>query len=393
MEKILKLLKSKTVKNMAYYVGNSGLRIVYLVIALFSKTSNKKVVFFNYNGKGYGDNPKYVAKKIYELDPNIEMVWMIKEKDSKMPEYIKQVKLFSISGMKECASAKVWISNARLHLFLYKKKSQKYFQLWHGGCGPKKIEGAAADKMISWYKTAAKHDSKMADYFVSNSKFNTKMIRESFWYSGEILNYGSPRHDPFFLHDISSNKQLEKELKIDSTDKLILYAPTFRNDKNTAIYRWDYAKLLTAAKNYFGGTWKFVLRLHPNINFLDAEFEFGNDIVNGSQYDDMQELIQRADIIVTDYSGVMMQAALAGKYVMLLIPDKREYLDERGLCIDIEKAPFPKGSNCEDLVNIIYKQNVEEYKENLRKFLSTFEFYDDGFASNRVASKVLEYME
>ncbi len=393
MEKILKLLKSKTVKNMAYYVGNSGLRIVYLVIALFSKTSNKKVVFFNYNGKGYGDNPKYVAKKIYELDPNIEMVWMIKEKDSKMPEYIKQVKLFSISGMKECASAKVWISNARLHLFLYKKKSQKYFQLWHGGCGPKKIEGAAADKMISWYKTAAKHDSKMADYFVSNSKFNTKMIRESFWYSGEVLNYGSPRHDPFFLHDTSSNKQLEKELKINNTDKLILYAPTFRNDKNTAIYRWDYAKILTAVKDYFGGTWKFVLRLHPNINFLDSEFKFGNGIVNGSQYDDMQELIQRADIIITDYSGVMMQAALAGKYVMLLIPDKRAYLDERGLCIDIEKAPFPKGSSCEDLVNIIYKQNFEEYKENLKTFLNTFEFYDDGFASNRVASKVLEYME
>lgn len=391
MEKILKLLKSNIIKNIIYYVGNVGLRAIYLVIALFHKTS-KKVVFFNYNGKGYGDNPKYVAKKLHEINPDIELVWMVKDEDPKMPSYIKQVKLFSISGMKECASAKVWVSNARLHLFLYKKKNQIYFQLWHGGCGPKKVEGAAEDKMIGWYITAAKHDSKMADYFVSNSKFNSNMIRESFWYTGEILDYGSPRHDPFFKHGISESEAVERELKIDKTDKILLYAPTFRIDKNISVYCWNYEKLLTAVQKRFGGNWDFILRLHPNINFLDTEFEFSNNILNGSRYDDMQELIQRADIIVTDYSGVMMEAALAGKYVLLLIPDKKEYLDERGLCIDIESAPFPKGSSCEDLIDIIDKQNFSEYKKSLKAFLSSFEFYDDGLASDRVVSKVLECM-
>ena len=78
-----------------------------------------------------------MLRKSYGINPDIELVWIVKDEDPKMPSYIKQVKLFSISGMKECASAKVWVSNARLHLFLYKKK-QKYFQLWHGGCGPKR---------------------------------------------------------------------------------------------------------------------------------------------------------------------------------------------------------------------------------------------------------------
>ncbi|WP_302579569.1 CDP-glycerol glycerophosphotransferase family protein [Clostridium saudiense] len=388
MERVLKLIKSKTTKNIAYYSCNMVIRLIYCIISFIVPVSKNKVVIFNYNGKGYGDNPKYVAKEIYKTDKNAKIVWLVQKEDKMMPNFIKQVKFYSLLGMITCASSKVWISNARLPLFLIKKKNQIYFQLWHGGCGPKKIEGAAKDKLIRWYISAAKHDSKMADYLVSNSKFNSEIFKKYFWYSGEILNYGSPRHDIFFYNNNEVLDRVDRVLGISKDKKVILYAPTFRDDKKLDIYKWDYQAVIEAMNRKYGGDWVFICRLHPNISFLDTELNYSNNIINGSKYDDMQELIKRADLVITDYSGVMMQAALARKLVLLLIPDKDKYKNDRGLCIDIEKTPFLQGNSYNDLIELINSHNSEVYSEKLDEYLSKFGFYDDGHASERVASMI-----
>lgn len=197
MEKILKTLRSEHIKDAIYFSTNYALRMLYFIVSLLS-VKKGRICFSNYNGKGYGDNPKYVAEALLKMDSNIELFWIASKKCVVLPDNVVPVKLYSLSGFVAFATSKVWVSNARLPLFLRKKKSQKYYQLWHGGCGPKKIEGTAEGNLIGWYVSCAKHDSKMADYIVSNSKFNSEMICKYFWYNGEILNYGSPRYDVFF---------------------------------------------------------------------------------------------------------------------------------------------------------------------------------------------------
>lgn len=59
----------------------------------------------------------------------------------------------------------------------------------------KKLEKDAESNLSKGYIEAAKLDSKIADLFISNSKFCTNMYKEFFWYNGEILEAGSPRCD------------------------------------------------------------------------------------------------------------------------------------------------------------------------------------------------------
>lgn len=388
MERVLKMIKLAAVKNVVYYIGNYLLRVAYLAVSMFPIKRNK-ICFSNMNGKGYADNPKYVAEQIIHENRDIEMVWVLSDGTEPMADGIRGIKLYSLGGFLAFATSKIWVSNARLPLFLNKKKNQIYFQLWHGGCGPKKIERAAESKLIRWYISCAKHDSKMVDYFVSNSRFNSDMIRKFFWYDGEILNYGSPRHDIFFKEASASYKKVIDRLKIEDGCKLILYAPTFRNDKDLAVYRWEYKKALITAEAKYHGRYKFILRLHPNISFEADEFEYSGNIVNGSTCDDMQELIVASDIVITDYSGVMMQAAIARKIVFLLIPDKESYLLERGLCLDIIEMPFPSAMNVQELCACIEEYDDTKYRDRLEEYLKLFEFYDDGNASGRVSEKIL----
>lgn len=390
MEKFLKLLKSRTWKNIVYYCANAIMRVVYMFFLLQPVKKNKLVVF-NYNGKGYGDNPKYVVQQLIKNGKPVDIVWMTKE-SCILPDGVRGTKMYSLKGFFECATASVWISNARLPLYLVKKNSQLYLQLWHGGCGPKKVEKAVEDKLIRWYISSAKHDSKMANFFVSNSCFNDKLIQRDYWYGGEILPYGSPRHDVFFKNQEVCHKRVCKTFNIPDDVHILLYAPTFRDNKKLDLYCWDYEAVRRTAELQFGGEWIFVVRLHPNISFLDDGLKYSEQIVNGSRYDDMQELISACDIMITDFSGVMMQGAIAHKKVFLLVPDKNQYQQQRGLCIDIDNTPFPQAENAYDLCAEIQQMDDALYEHTLTDFLKGFGFYDDGQASERVCTKILDWM-
>lgn len=386
---MLRNLKSDFLKNSIYYTSMYLFKVIYILIGCFTKVKCKRIAVFNYNGKGFGDNPKYVVNKLLELDDSLEIIWMVKNRNVHVPKNVRAVKLFSFEGFYYCNTSKIWISNARLHLYLRKKAKQKYFQLWHGGCGPKRIEKAAGDKLIKWYVSAAKNDSKMADYMISNSKLNTKMFKKDFWYSGAILEYGSPRHDILKQNKEICDKKVHDYFGLNDDIVVAVYAPTFHKDSNMKRYFWDYEKFLKALNEKTLKKWVLVVRLHPNMSEYSANFNYSKDILNGTDYDDMQELICSAELVITDFSGVMMQAALAEKMVYLITEGEKKYNEERGLLFSLESTPFFKASNGNDLATIINLESNEEYQKQLKKWLDGFGFFDDGRASERVAQKII----
>lgn len=395
--KFLYLLKSKRIKNFIYVTVHYCVRVIYCFFRIIP-IDNKSILVSNYCGKGWGDNPKYVAKKIKEMMPDSKIYWLItsnvdeNSKKALKDENIISVQYPSIRALYYFSKCRVWISNARLPLFLIKKNKQKYYQLWHGGCGPKKIEKQAEDKLLFSYILRAKNDSKMMDLAVSNSEFNTNIFQNFFWYNGEILKCGSPRHDVFFYNDKLKNEIKEKIYKkygIRNNSKIILYAPTFRSNKDTSIYKWDYFKIKNKIEDKFKSSYTFLFRLHPNISYLSKEMNLDKNIIDVSLYDDMQELIAVSDIIITDYSGIMMQAALAKKTVLLYIPDLEDYRNDRGFNIDLEATPFVIGENIAQLSEKISALNIKIYSKKQEQYLSKFNFYDDGNASFQTAKKII----
>lgn len=41
--------------------------------------NKRKVVFDNFGGRGYGDNPKYIADELLKQDENLVLVWVVEK--------------------------------------------------------------------------------------------------------------------------------------------------------------------------------------------------------------------------------------------------------------------------------------------------------------------------
>ena len=367
-------------------------RIVGAFFRLFP-IKNNCIVFENFLGKGYGDNPKYIADEIlrnYKTDFNI--VWLIKgTKFSDMPEQIKQVKRGTLKELYYLSTAKVWIDNFRKHYGVKKRKGQFYIQTWHGGFPLKKIEKDALSVLSKTYIKSAINDSKMIDLLLISSKKIEKIFLDAFWYNGKVLEVGSPRTDVFFKH---CNIRLIKEsMGLNPETHIILYAPTFRENNDLTAYNLSYEQIL---KNFImknGGTWKIIIRLHPNISYLQKNIKYNENILNGSNFSDINKLIKLCDVLITDYSSCMFDAMFAKKRVLLYVPDVEKYMLDRGLYLKLEDLPFPKSKNMSELLDAIDSFDENDFNNRVSKFLKDIGSFETGCASKKVVEKIIEIIK
>lgn len=383
------------IKNLKYKIINSNLvNVIFIFIQHFFSflpIKNNKVVFQNFNGKGFGDNPKYIANELIKKE-NIDIVWIVKEfSQNSFPNKIRQVKKYTLRYFYELATAKVWVSNNRLEKFIIKRKNQVYIQTWHGGLGLKKVEKDAEDKLSKKYIKLAKKDSKMIDYAISNSTYRTNIYKNSFWYDGKILEIGCPRNDIFF--DNKKQKKIResvfKKYNIDFNKKIILYAPTFRSDKDFDYETFNFSKLLNNL-NKKNENYVLMIKLHPNV---DKSIRTSENIINVSKYPDVDELLLVSDIVISDYSSVFFDFLFMHKPVYLYAPDYDEYVKERGFNFDYKKLPFSISYNSNELINKILVNDYKNYADKLDKFLKDVNIIDDGHASQKVANLIDEILK
>lgn len=100
-----------------------------------------KVVFDNMTGKGFGDDPKYIALALLRKSKNLELIWLVKSNsNNNLPIEIKPVKLNSLAALYHLATARVWVDNQRgVFNLAPKRKGQFYIQTWHATFGVKKL--------------------------------------------------------------------------------------------------------------------------------------------------------------------------------------------------------------------------------------------------------------
>lgn len=107
-----------------------------------------------------------------------------------------------------------------------------------------------------------------------------------------------------------------------------MYAPTFRSLDEIENYGFDVCNLLKALHAKFGGDWKLLLRFHPNVASLSLPNMFAkcqnSMMINVTSYDDMQDLLCAADVLITDFSSVstefFIQKNRVSYMLQILIP-------------------------------------------------------------------------
>ena len=376
-------------------------RKIYDVLYAKEAVQPNKLVCDNYMGKGYGCNPKYVVDKLLEKYPGkLDIVWIIskEEKRENFPEGVRLVPYGSKEAKREYATAKVWLSNyhkvSYIRRGMYRKHDQYFIQMWHGSLGIKKIENNVpllADN-DDWL-TVAKESSEMTTHWISNSTFETEVYRQAFWGVKNVLEYGHPRNDILINGDAAVVEKVKKHFGIEGK-KVVLYAPTFREDYRLDCYKIDYAGLKQAFERKFGGEWVFVVRLHPRVRQFSHQIMPSTDYVfDGTFYPDIQELILSADSMITDYSSCIFDFLLTRRPGFIFATDIADYNTERGFYYPLESTPFPVATDNDMLMENVRNMDMEKYNVRTDAFLQEKGCMEDGNASERVADLIMKLVD
>lgn len=356
-----------------------------------------KIVFCNFSGRGYGDNPKYIAEEIHSRNLDMDMVWLCNDTELNMAKYIRVVKIWSLRHYFELTTAHVIVSNVRINLGVEKRKGQIYLQTWHGPFCSKKVEGEVENLLDKDYVISAKHDGSITDGIISNSRLLDEQYKRAFWLSKntEILKIGLPRND--FLIKNANNLQLIKKiknkLKVPVDSFVILYAPTFRDDYSTEGYKIDFENVLKAFESRLKTQCWILVRLHPNARKQVNEIKFGSRIIDATSYSDIQSLSIASDVIISDYSSTVFDFAILRKPVFICALDLQQYILTRGLLDEFFRYPFPFSESNKELIKKIYEFDYISYKKDLNEYFKKKPIYDEGDASKKAVDWLLLKME
>ncbi len=349
----------------------------------------KKAFCQSFIGRGYSDNPKPLAEEL--LRRGYEVYWTVKgeQEAASLPKEIHPVFLGTFGEIYHRATAGVWIDNCRKWGHLFKRPSQYYIQTWHG-FPFKRIEGDAVEALDPEYVETAKKDSQMADLFLSDSRFLTEIYRRAFWYEGEILECGFPRNDLLCGSRPELAEKVRNALGLEQGKKLLLYAPTYRKDKGLSVYDVEYGRCVEALEKRFGGEWLILARLHPNVAEKAAQLHLPHMVRNASDYPDIGELYLACDALLTDYSSSMFDFMNTGKPCFLYVNDLAAYQDDRNFTFDLEKLPFSRAGNNEELENSILSFEEEGQAQRIRQFRQEFGMVEN---TGTAAKETIDYME
>lgn len=350
---------------------------------------NDTIVFVSYFGRSYSDNPRIIYETMYErYADKFHYIWLMNN-TAQVIEGAKVVKYRSLSAIYYMARAVAWIDNCRKPVWVHKRKEQFYLQTWHGTLPLKKIEKDAVNKLSPTYTLAAIHDSSMADLFISGCKAMSNIYRNAFWYSGKILECGIPRSDIFYHSNATIlNTKVRDWFGLSKNVNIAVYAPTFRDNHTVDCYDLDCAALKKYLENKYKCTWKILVRMHPNVLKCQSMLQYNTDIINASNYPDMNELIVACDFLITDYSSCMFDAMECHKPVVLYATDIHDYVDERGFYFSFRELPFNVATDNAQLVQLINEFDYKSYLERIAIFSSKI-----GLCNNADSAKTItEYL-
>lgn len=369
--------------------------------------STKKVFFLSFAGQ-YNDNPKYLSEKLHEIAPQIEQYWCIstKSKQNDIPDYIHKIAYGSFRSIYIKNRCGVIVTNGagyylihcenrRAFKFKSHLKNRKQFDLatWHGF--PIKHIGAQIPNEGLWSKETSFSSS---DMMLSGYKMEKEILEKAFINLMPICLLGTPRTDILFNDSEEKKQEIKRKLRLPDK-KIILYAPTYRySTKDSGIEQlnmMNFDLLLSELEKKFGGEWIFVMRVHnlvlmeiKNNGLLD---KYDGKLFDGNQFDDMNEYLYASDILLTDYSSCIYDAALTEKPCFMFAHDRKYYEEhERGLYTQLNEFPYPFSSTFEELLSDIRSFDKEKFEKDRKGFLNKIGNINDGNSSRRVVEYLID---
>lgn len=376
-------------------------KLFFKVAGKVLPVDSKLVIFESFLGKQYSDSPRAIYEYMAEHNPEYKLIWSMDR--SSIPYFkeqgIEMVPRFSIKWLVAMNRARYWVSNSRLPLWIPKPKHTEYLQTWHGtplkrlAADMKDVQMPGTD--IQRYKKNFKKASSKWDYLISPNAYSTEIFRRAFSFDKEVLETGYPRNDYLYNANQDSHiSRLKEQMGIDLNKKVLLYAPTWRDNEYHHKGKYKYSSPLNLDKLQadLGEDYVVLMRMHYLVaDQLDLS-EYEGFVYDFSHYTDIRDLYLVSDILITDYSSVFFDFANLKRPMIFYVYDLEYYRDQlRGFYFDFEKeAPGPLVKTTDELVSAI-KSGEEKFKpEQYEDFYRRFCEWEDGNASRRVVDRFIK---
>ena len=349
-----------------------------------------KAVFQSFRGKFYACNPRAISEELHRQSPATRIVWLFKHPQEKnVPDYVHRARSGSLRALYEMTTARYWVDNFNKPHHTRKRPGQIYIQTWHGDRSFKKTLYDSP----TWEKTTRYIEADICNAITVGSNFAIRKLTSAFAYHNQFLPYGCPRNDKLIRNDPEEKQRVKTALDLPPESKVLLYAPTFRNEALNSVQEIRHLHLpaiLDALRAASGTEWVCLTRAHSNTKGLHFAHGQQADILDVSAYEETADLFLITDFLITDYSSVAGDFALMGKPILLFQPDKEEYISrDRTLYFDIDQSPYLVASSQEELLASIAQYDEDFYKQNCAEILKFYDTFESGQASRKVVQFML----
>ena len=384
-------------------VGGVAVVALFYLLRVFPIKKNKVVCEVSC-GRRYDDNQKFIMEELHKLRPDVDVVWV---KDPRypyeLPSWMRSVRWRSLRWFYEYATAKVWTCNGTAPDYFVKRKGQLYVETWHGGLGIKRVAGdIIGDYAANRTKTLSlKNASDMADVYISNSDHLSVIYRRAFKYHGPIWKCGYPKNDMLVQNHPEEGLRARKELSIPEGHHVLLYAPTWRlrfadeHHIDMNVYSLDMQRLKKALTDKFGGEWTMLIRFHPGLRLYAKGYQEAHpDVKDVTDYQDMQRLLMATDVMVSDYSSCIFDAALRRIPCFTYAIDFELYkYEDQGVYYEMEELPFPYAKNNDEMEQNVKTFDMEDYLKRWDAFTVRMGLNETGHSAKDIAQKMVDFMD
>lgn len=383
-------------------------RILYVVACLTTKVDDKTVMFESFQGRSFSCNPKAMYLAMLDNTEFADYTFLWSFRDIEKHSYCNRnertsiVKYESFAYYKALAKAKYWIFNSNTRAFLKPTDKQVFVQTWHGtplkriGCDVC-YEGNAVTKVDEILKIYT-GEAKKFSYMISPSKYCTDKLISAFRLKDInkediVLETGYPRNDSLFRFSQEDIDSYKEKYGIPANKKVILYAPTFRDNKHsqkagfTIETGMDFEKMKEAVSDEY----VILFRAHYFIAERMDFTSYANFVYDVSSVEDVNELYIISDILITDYSSVFFDYANLSRPIIFFMYDYEEYKNQvRDFYIDTRELPGPVISNQEELINEIRKlTSAFEPDDRYIQFQEKYNYLDGADCGIKAVRKII----
>ncbi|MFX1375550.1 MAG: CDP-glycerol glycerophosphotransferase family protein [Promethearchaeota archaeon] len=361
-----------------------------------SKIDNKLIILSSIGGNAFVDNTKYIFKYLVK-HTRYKVVWITKSDEdyNKLSKEGYNVEhKFTLQTIKLLRRAKfIFTTHGMLDILPIKLSPKTIFVLtWHGVQNKRNSSEHGPIKYTKWarYFKLSIDNNNFIDYFItpSGTRKDKRLIMNYFQITPDkIITTGYPRNDILFSKDPNLNRDLRNRFEIpNEIERIILYAPTFRDNLLTAKFPLTKSELIDL-NNLMKDT-NSILIMKAHMAEQTIEFKSLSNIKKAPQNADIQELLYITNILITDYSSVYCDFLLLNRPIILFTYDYDHFMKYgRGFYYNFKEiAPGPLIFTTKELFNAIV--NISKINENYEarriKTRKIYHKYVDGKSTERL---------